>query len=135
LRRVFAHYGVAGLDRTPALEAAVFRIFLAQQRMPAGAAVLSEMLRRWLTGPPPVDELSERTGLALEHLIQATQVRFPAVSDLARGVVFRWFTQPLLRRARAEVYARVRAQLRYLDENPDAPDRAERIQSMVASAE
>ena len=51
---------------------------------------------------------SERAGLALEHLVEATQVRFPAVSDLARGVVFRWFAQPLLRRNRAKVYAAVR---------------------------
>ena len=62
-------------------------------------------------------------------------MRFPAVSDLARGVVFRWFAQPLLRRNRAKVYAAVRDDLRYLDRNPDAPDRAERIQAMVASSE
>ena len=57
---------------------------------------------------PPAEPLRERAGLALEHLIEATQVRFPAVSDLARGVVFRWFAQPLLRRNRARVYAAVR---------------------------
>ena len=62
-------------------------------------------------------------------------MRFPVVSDLARGVVFRWFAQPLLRRNRARVYAAVRDDLRYLDRNPDAPDRAERIQAMVASSE
>ncbi|MFI5937316.1 carboxyl transferase domain-containing protein [Actinoplanes sp. NPDC051494] len=135
LKRVLAHYGVTELDRTPELEAAVFRIFLAQQRMPADATVVSELLRQWLAGSPPLGELGERAGLALEHLIEATQVRFPAVSDLARGVVFRWFAQPLLRRNRATVYAAVRADLRHLDQNPDAPDRAERIQSMVAGAE
>ncbi len=57
------------------------------------------------------------------------------MSDLARGVVFRWFAQPLLRRNRARVYAAVREELRYLDRHPDAPDRAERIQAMVASSE
>lgn len=30
--RVLQHYGVEDLERTPAMEAAVFRIFLAQQR-------------------------------------------------------------------------------------------------------
>ena len=40
LARVLGHYGVTGLDRTPELEAAVFRIFLAQQRMAADAAVV-----------------------------------------------------------------------------------------------
>src|SRR5262245_4052237 len=41
----------------------------------------------------------------------------------------------MLRRKRAEVYADVREHLRYLDQNPDAPDRAERIATMVASPE
>jgi acetyl/propionyl-CoA carboxylase alpha subunit/acetyl-CoA carboxylase carboxyltransferase component len=135
LTKVLAHYGIADLDRTPELEAAVFRIFLAQQQMSTNVAIVSELLRQWLAGAPPVETLGERAGLALEHLIEATQVRFPAVSDLARGVVFRWFAQPLLRRSRANVYAEVRDDLRYLDRNPDAPDRAERIQVMVASSE
>ncbi|MEV4374644.1 carboxyl transferase domain-containing protein [Nonomuraea sp. NPDC049637] len=135
LRRMLRHYGVEELDRTPELEAAVFRIFLAQQRMTAGVAVVSELLRAWLAGAPPREPLGERAGLALEHLVEATQVRFPVVADLARGVVFRWFAQPLLRRNRAKVYAAVRDELRHLDRDPDAPDRAERIQAMVASSE
>lgn len=135
LKRALGHYGVDDLDRTPELESAVFRIFLAQQRMSTDVAVVSELLRQWLAGAPPLEALSERAGLTLEHLIEATQVRFPAVSDLARGVVFRWFAQPLLRRNRAKVYASVRQDLRYLDRDPDAPDRAERIQAMVASSE
>ncbi|GLU48352.1 biotin carboxylase N-terminal domain-containing protein [Nocardiopsis ansamitocini] len=135
LKKMLGHYGIAELDRTPELEAAVFRIFLALQRMSTDVAVVSEVLRQWLAGAPPIESLSERAGLALEHLVEATQVRFPAVSDLARGVVFRWFAQPLLRRNRAKVYAEVRNELRHLDRNPDAPDRAERIQAMVASAE
>ncbi|WP_219538068.1 ATP-binding protein [Nonomuraea guangzhouensis] len=135
LTKVLAHYGIADLDRTPELEAAVFRIFLAQQRMSTDVAIVSELLRQWLAGAPPLESLGERAGLTLEHLVEATQVRFPMVSDLARGVVFRWFAQPLLRRNRAKVYAAVRDDLRYLDREPDAPDRAERIQAMVASAE
>ncbi|MFB4315941.1 biotin carboxylase N-terminal domain-containing protein [Actinomadura sp. 21ATH] len=135
LGEVLAHYGVTDLDRTPELEAAVFRIFLAQQRIGTGVALVSELLRRWLAGPPPAESLGERAGTVLEHLVEAAQVRFPAVADLARGVVFRWFTQPLMRRERAKVYAAVRDDLRYLDGDPDAPDRAARIQAMVASSE
>jgi acetyl-CoA carboxylase carboxyltransferase component len=135
LRRVLGHYGVSGLDRTPELERAVFRIFLAQQRMAADATIVSGLLRQWLASAPPAEPLRERAGLALEHLIEATQRRFPVVSDLARSVVFRWYAQPLLRRNRAKVYAAVRADLRYLDSHPDAPDRAERIQAMVATSE
>ncbi|MBO2453411.1 ATP-grasp domain-containing protein [Actinomadura barringtoniae] len=135
LAKVFAYYGVDGLDRTPELEAAVFRVFLAQQQMSGGVAIVSELLRQWLAGAPPFEELGERAGLTLENLVEATQVRFPTVADLARGVVFRWFTQPLRRRNRATVYAAVRDELRYLEQNPTAPDRTERIQGMVASPE
>ncbi|MFB9334337.1 ATP-binding protein, partial [Actinoplanes octamycinicus] len=132
LTRVLGHYGVTGLDRKPELEDAIFRIFLAQQRASDDAAVAAEVLRQWLADPPPAG--AEAAGRVLEHLIEATQVRFPAVADLARGVVFRWFAQPLLRRGRAEVYAAIRADLRHLDQHPDAPDRAERIDRMVAGA-
>jgi len=135
LRRVLGHYGVSGLDRSPELETAVFRIFLAQERMGGDAAIVSELLRLWLASAPPAEPLRERAGLALEHLIEATQRRFPVLSDLARSVVFRWYAQPLLRRSRARVYAAVRADLRYLDSHPDAPDRSERIQAMVATSE
>ncbi|HEY8043914.1 MAG TPA: biotin carboxylase N-terminal domain-containing protein [Streptosporangiaceae bacterium] len=135
LRRVLGHYGVTDLERTPELEEAVFRIFLAQQRASADVAIMSALLRQWLTEAPPPESLREQAGLALEHLVAATQVRYPSVSDLARGVVFRWFAQPLLRRARAEAYAGVRQNLRHLDQNPDSPDRSERIAAMVAVSE
>ena len=135
LSRVLRHYGVTDLERTPELEDAVFRIFLAQRRASADVAVVTAVLRRWLTEPPPGEPLRETSGLTLEHLIAATQLRFPAVSDLARSVVFRWFAQPMLRRSRAQVYAAVRKNLRYLDEHPQAPDRAQRIAAMVASSE
>jgi acetyl/propionyl-CoA carboxylase alpha subunit/acetyl-CoA carboxylase carboxyltransferase component len=135
LANALGHYGVTELDRTPELEEAVFRIFLALQRAASDAAVVITLLRVWLREVPPDEELQEPAGLALERLIAATQVRFPVVSDLARGVVFAWFGQPLLRRNRARVYAEVRKHLHYLDTNPDAPDRAERIAAMVASTE
>jgi acetyl/propionyl-CoA carboxylase alpha subunit/acetyl-CoA carboxylase carboxyltransferase component len=135
LSQVLSHYGVTSLERTPELEDAVFRIFLAQRRAASDAAVVTALLRQWLTEPPPGEPLRERAGLTLEHLIAATQLRFPAVADLARSVVFRWFAQPLLRRNRALVYASVRKHLSYLDAHPDAPDRADRIAEMVAGSE
>ncbi len=135
LAKALGHYGVTGLERSGELEAAVFRIFLAQQRSSADATVVTTLLRAWLREPPPDEALREPAGLALERLVAATQVRFPVVCDLARGVVFAWFGQPLLRRNRARVYADVRKHLRHLDEHPDAPDRAERIAEMVRSTE
>jgi acetyl/propionyl-CoA carboxylase alpha subunit/acetyl-CoA carboxylase carboxyltransferase component len=135
LAKAVGHYGVTDLERAPGLEAAVFRIFLAQQRASADAAVIVALLRAWLREPPPDEMLREPAGLALERLIAATGVRFPVIADLARGVAFAWFGQPLLRRNRARVYADVRRHLRYLDAHPDAPDRGEHIADMVRSTE
>ncbi|MCG5220864.1 ATP-binding protein [Streptosporangium soli] len=135
LAKALGHYGVTELESSPELEAAVFRIFLAQQRASADATVVTKLLRAWLREPAPDETLREPAGLVLERLVAATQVRFPVVSDLARGVVFAWFGQPLLRRNRARVYADVRKHLRHLDTHPDAPDRAERIAEMVRSTE
>ncbi|MEO3826496.1 carboxyl transferase domain-containing protein [Actinomadura sp. B10D3] len=135
LAKALGHYGVTDLERSPELEAAVFRIFLAQQRASAGAAAVAALLRTWLREPPPEEALREPAGLALERLIAAAQGHFPVVYDLAAGVVFAWYAQPMLRRNRARVYAGVRAHLRHLDRHPDAPDRAERIAEMVRSTE
>src|SRR4029453_17343240 len=60
LARVLAHYGVDDFERTPALEDAVFRIFLAQQRASADVSVIVTFLQQWLTGPRPWDALGAR---------------------------------------------------------------------------
>ncbi|MFF2084517.1 carboxyl transferase domain-containing protein [Nocardia sp. NPDC058176] len=135
LAAALGHYGVTELDRTPELEAAVFRIFLAQQRPADTVAVITTLLREWLQEPMPDQVLREPTGLALERLVAATQVRFPVVADLARGLVYAWYGQPLLRRNRARVYTNVRKNLSHLDAHPDSADRAERISDMVRSTE
>ncbi len=135
LAKALEQYGVTELERTPELEEAVFRIFLAQQRAASDSTVVTTLLREWLGEAPPGEALLEPVGLALERLVAATQVRFPVVSDLARGVVFAWLGQPLLRRIRARVYADVRRHLHHLDAHPAAPDRPERIATMVGSTE
>ncbi|MEV6773548.1 carboxyl transferase domain-containing protein [Nocardia sp. NPDC051030] len=135
LTKALGHYGVTELDRTPDLEAAVFRIFLAQQRPADTVAIITTLLREWLREPVPERALREPVGLMLERLVAATQVRFPAVADLTRGVVYAWYGLPLLRRNRARVYTNVRKQLTYLDAHPETPDRVERISDMVRSTE
>ncbi|MEC3918978.1 ATP-binding protein [Nocardia sp. CDC160] len=135
LAAALGHYGITELDRSPELEAAVFRIFLAQQRPSGTVTVITALLREWLTEPVPDRVLREPVGLALERLVAATQVRIPVIADLARGVVYAWFGHPLLRRNRARVYTNVRKHLSFLDAQPDTPDRAERIADMVRSTE
>ncbi|MEU2040411.1 carboxyl transferase domain-containing protein [Nocardia niwae] len=135
LAKALGHYGVTELDRSPDLEAAVFRIFLAQQRPSDTVEVITTLLREWLQEPVPDRALREPVGLVLERLVATTQVRFPVIADLTRGLVFAWYGQPLLRRNRARVYTNVRRHLRHLDANPGSPDRAERISDMVRSTE
>ncbi|MGW4534268.1 ATP-binding protein [Nocardia sp. NPDC004340] len=135
LSAAFAHYGVAELDRSSDLEAAVFRIFLAQQRPAGTVTVITALLREWLSEPVPDRALREPAGLALERLVTATQFRFPGLADLARGVAYAWYAHPLLRRNRARVYTTVRKHLSFLDAQPDTAERTDRIADMVRATE
>ncbi len=136
LAAALAHYGVEDLEeRTAELEAGVFRIFLAVQRLDEVVAGIAALLRRWMKEPPPPPELREHVGQMLEHLVGSTQLRFPPIADLARGVLYAWYGQPRLRRTRERVYAAIDSDLTYLDEHPEASDRAERIAEMVKSTE
>jgi len=136
LSRVLRHYGVADLTRSPELEEAVYRAFLAQQGAADQAPVIAALLERWLvegeawTGPAR-DEMKE----VLDRLIVATQLRYPTVGDLARSIRFRFFDNPVILTAREEVYAGVREQLQYLDEHPAAADYAQRIETLTAGPE
>src|SRR5204863_1494411 len=135
LARVLAHYGVTGWDRTPQLEEAVFRIFLAQQRSAPEVHLATELLQRWIAEPPPREELAASVRDLLERLVRSTQLRFPAVGDLARSTRFRWFDQPLVDMERASVLAGVRDEVAALAADPDAPDRAERVEALAAIPE
>jgi acetyl/propionyl-CoA carboxylase alpha subunit/acetyl-CoA carboxylase carboxyltransferase component len=136
LSRVLQHYGVADLGPSAELDEAVYRVFLAQQRSADQIPVVAALLERWLmegemsTGPAHAE-----IGEVLDRLIVATQLRYPAVGDLARSIRFRLFDQPLILLAREQVYAGVRDDLRYLGENPDAADYQERIEALAASPE
>jgi acetyl-CoA carboxylase carboxyltransferase component/biotin carboxyl carrier protein len=131
LSRVLAHYGVDGLDRTPELERAVFRVFLAGQRTEPEVALAVGVLRRWLASPPPEGDLVQRARVVLDRLVAATQLRFPLVGDLARSVRFRWFEQPIVEADRAAVLGNVAAELEALDRYPDGPDRAARMEVLA----
>ena len=135
LARVLTHYGVTDLDRSPALEEAVFRIFLAQLTAPSHLHVITRLLQQWMKTQPPPDELADKAHDVLDRLVNATQLRYPVVGDLARSVRFRWFDQPVVEAARAAVLAGVREELRYLDASRDAPDYAERLDALSAIPE
>lgn len=134
LVRALAHYGVGDLERTPALEQAVYRLFLAQQQAAAHAGAVAAVLQQWLTDRAPDGVRAERVHDVLDHLVLATQLRHPLLGDLARSARFRWFDQPLVDAARADVLAGVPAEVDALAD-PEAPDRARRIDALVAVPE
>ncbi len=136
LERVLLHYGVSALDADPALEAAVYRIFLAQQRASSQLPAVTALLDRWLVaGELPPGSSRTEIGEVLDRMVVATQLRYPAVGDLARAVRFRYFDQPLVLQARQEVYEEAERLLAELAKRPDAGNDAERIASLVASPE
>ena len=125
LARALAHYDVTDLERSPELEEAVFRIFLAQ-RTPSDLVVIP-LLQHWMAGPTPVGEVADKAREVLDRLVLATQLRYPMVGDLARSARFRWFDQPVVDAERQAVLAGVSDELIYLSDNPDAPDYGPRL--------
>jgi len=133
LSRALAHYDVTDLERGPALEEAVFRIFLAQRT--ASDLVVIPLLQHWMAEPPPVGEVADRAHEVLDRLVLATQLRYPMVGDLARSARFRWFDQPVVDAERKTVLAGVSDELIYLTDNPDAPDYGPRLDDLAAIPE
>lgn len=134
LRRALSYYGVSELTRTPQLEQALFRIYLAHQRanehIPAVLALLERRLR---ATAPPAGELGDELRDTLDHLILATQVRHPLVGDLARRTRYRSFDQPRMNAYRDRVYTEMRKHLDVLAEDPDCPDREARMRAMISA--
>ena len=139
LGRALLHYGVPDLEPGPALEEAVHRIFLAQQRVDEQLPAVLALLDHWLTASRlPEGPMRTEVGEVLDRLIVATQLRYPAVGDLARAVRFRHFEEPVLRAARQEVLTEAERLLGELEEagaRGDAAESIARIEALVASPE
>ncbi|WP_145977641.1 acetyl-CoA carboxylase biotin carboxyl carrier protein subunit, partial [Rhodococcus sp. BS-15] len=132
LTRALAHYDAA-IDegRTPELEEAVYRVFLALQRMENQVPVIAALLGHWLSDCSAQPEATPAMAEVLERLIGATQARYPVIGDVARNLRFRLFDEPQIRSAREKIYDGVRGSLQYLAENPDAADYSARIQEVA----
>ena len=125
-----------GLDPSPALAEAAYRMFLAEERvpsqLPAMAGLLDGRLRDADTLPAPLRKELRET---LDRLVAATQLRHPAIGELARSVRFACFDRPLIAAARERAYRRVRDQLVRLAASPDAPGHAQLIDEVVATSQ
>ena len=132
LRRALSHYGVESLDRSPELEESLLWIYKSHQRVEQKIAPVMGVLERrlrYVQRLAPHAEESLRT--LLDRMIVMSNGRFPAVSDLAREIRYRYFDQPLFKQARKQVYEQVEEQLAYMAANPDAADRHERIRVLL----
>jgi acetyl/propionyl-CoA carboxylase alpha subunit/acetyl-CoA carboxylase carboxyltransferase component len=136
LSRALRHTGVTDLTPGPELEEAVYQVFLAQQGATDKVSVVASLLDRWLSQSESLSgPAREEIGEVIDRLVSATQLRYPVVRDLARSIRFELFEQPLIQQARDQAYAHLRKHLDYLDEHPDAKDRAEHVDEMVALTE
>ncbi len=132
LATVLEHYGVRELDRTPELEEAVFRVFLAIQRL--SVDTIGALLTRWFADPVPGQEVAEAARTHLVRLGHATRRRYPGISDLTRSIRYRWFDAVEVERERVAAVAGVAEQAEALTD-PALPDRAERIAALAAIPE
>ncbi|GGG21289.1 fused acetyl/propionyl-CoA carboxylase subuit alpha/methylmalonyl-CoA decarboxylase subunit alpha [Rhodococcoides trifolii] len=135
LSRALRHYDQHDLEPGTDLEEAVYRLFLAQQRIENQVPVIASLLERWLADASVAPDADPALGEVLERLVVATQVRYPLIGDVARNLRFQLFDEPQIRRAREQIYDGVRGSLQYLAERPDSPDHAERIDALVATEE
>jgi acetyl/propionyl-CoA carboxylase alpha subunit/acetyl-CoA carboxylase carboxyltransferase component len=135
LIRALRHYDITTLEPRPELEEAVYRLFLALQRMENQVPVITGLLGRWLTADRVPPTSTGTVAEVLQRLIAATQVRYPVIGDISRNLRFRLFDEPQIDKAREQIYGRVRQDLQYLADNPGAPDYASRIDALVATPE
>ncbi|MBC3190580.1 ATP-grasp domain-containing protein [Pseudonocardia sp. C8] len=143
LRRALAHYGITDISDDPDLGPALYRMFLAHRRAPQQVPVVLDLLNWRLQHPESVAGLSpaarEEYLRTLDGLVVATQLRHPVVGDTARLLRYRAFDAPVVAAERARTLHEVRESLDVLAEgragDDTAPDRARRIDALVASSE
>jgi acetyl/propionyl-CoA carboxylase alpha subunit/acetyl-CoA carboxylase carboxyltransferase component len=136
LEAALRRYGIAGLERTVAMEEAVVWLFRSVRRVDELVPVVANILERRLRHHTDLAHFADATMRArLDRLSAATQTRHRVIAELARDVKFHYLDQPLLAAVVAEEYTRVEADLAALAADPadqGAAERAERIDRLVA---
>ena len=117
-----AHYGIDGFDRTPALEDAAYRLFVAEQRSAAARTVALAILDRCLGGRTRCRPAMRET---LERVAHVAERRDPVVSDVARECRWRYFDGPVVAAVREAAYADAEQHLDRLAAAEDGPERAD----------
>ncbi|MCB9012344.1 MAG: fused acetyl/propionyl-CoA carboxylase subunit alpha/methylmalonyl-CoA decarboxylase subunit alpha [Actinobacteria bacterium] len=120
LQRALAHYGIDEIsERTPELATSAHRIYLSLERVGVQFPVIAALLDA-LTGdaehmaPALRSELHE----TLSRMVVATQLRHPAIGEMARGARYATFDRPLIAAGREATYDRARTALNGLADDP-----------------
>ncbi len=129
LERALSHYDVKSLERSPELEESLLWIYKSHQRAEQQVAPVVSILERRLRIRSPHAEESFR--ILLDRMASITNGLFPAITDLAREVRYRYFDQPQFERARQQIYQQMEEHLAYLAANPDSADRHDRVRALV----
>ncbi len=147
LLRALERYGVRSLDRTPALEEALLRMFRSFRRFEETAQVVTAILGSRLAkttvtanddavaaandgSPDLAADQALRT--LLLRVAGAAELRQQTVADLARELRFRYFEEPVLELAFRTVYADTDRLLDALKEDPQGPQRGVWIEQVVS---
>jgi len=134
LERALKHHGIEDLEPSPALEEALFRIYVAQRRDQKQYQAIADVLADRLEGVEGlVPDTNESYDSMLTHLIVETQDRYEVINDYAREVHYRVFGQPLHESQRESAYESARVHLDALEKSPDAPERAEHVSALANS--
>jgi acetyl/propionyl-CoA carboxylase alpha subunit/acetyl-CoA carboxylase carboxyltransferase component len=137
MQSVLRRYGVTELAwPSSALEHALVRLFRATLRVDSLVPAVTQILDRrveeqtWMP-QEQTDRARERT--RLNDLVVAAQSRYPAVSDLAHEIRFRWFDSPMLEDVLAGWRSDAEHALQQLRDDPARGDRERLIAGLVAS--
>ena len=107
LAKAVAHDGVESLDPSPALEDALLRLFVSQQRRDEQLPIVLALLDEVAAHVGDAEDLALRE--SLDHLIERTRRRYPEVAAQARNVRYRVFDRPHVERSRGETSARMQS--------------------------
>jgi acetyl/propionyl-CoA carboxylase alpha subunit/acetyl-CoA carboxylase carboxyltransferase component len=134
LRRAVGHYGFDSLERTPALDEVLLRIYKSHQRIERQIPAITKILQRRLetldlAAPPPDQQF--RT--LLDRMIAVTRAPFPSLSDLARELKYRYFEQPFFEQVRNRVLQTAEDCLDVIADAPGSPEAVEKKLWLVES--
>jgi acetyl/propionyl-CoA carboxylase alpha subunit len=132
VRRALRYYGDDSLDPTPELKGLLLLIYKSHQNMEQRVPVITAILERRLACAAALAlNAGPEFSLLLERLAAVAKGRFPALSDLAREIRYRYYDLPVFQQARSAAYAEMEDHLAHLLGDTGAGDRAERVQCLV----